>query len=243
MVCRLLENANGFVPCAIRMLYSKGFYVYYGVSLTTLCGISWERFIALMYPLRYLEFVRRERVLKATLFIWLINVLLTSLHLVPEHNVVFRGVHLAMWSASLFIAVTVQFRIFPIIIRHQQQIRKYHSSSSQRQMQIKLAINIASIVATYIAFNLPVLLVTTIHQIASVHIHSYNLYSWSETMAFVNCSLNPLVCVWRVKAIRKAVRGIFPNPRIPGRRSGAMLNTIPNNNGVFLVSFKKITKP
>lgn len=104
MVCRLLENANGFVSCAIRMLYSKGFYVYYGVSLTTLCGISWERFIALMYPLRYLEFVRCKRVLKATLFIWLINVLLTSLHWVPEHNVVFRGVHLAMWSASLFIA-------------------------------------------------------------------------------------------------------------------------------------------
>lgn len=145
-----------------------------------------------MYPLRYLEFVCRERVLKATLFIWLINILLTSLHWVPGHSVVFRGVHLAMWSASLFIAVTVQFRIFPIIIRHQQQIRKYHSSSSQRQMQIKLAINIASIVATYIAFNLPVLLVTTIHQIASVHIHSYNLYSWSETMAFVNSSLSIL---------------------------------------------------
>ena len=234
---RLLENAYGFVPCAVRMFFSTGFYVCYGVSFMTLCAISCERLMAIMYPLRYLQFVRRERVLKTALFIWFINILLTFLHW--AHNYVFRGIHLGMWFLSFFTAVITQFRILPIIIRHQRQIKNYHSTFSQRQMQIKLAINIASIVAIYFAFNLPVLLVTTLHQLVSVgQIDSYNFYSWAETAAFVNSSLNPLVCVWRVKKIGQAIRGIFPKAV---RRSGEILNEIPNNDDVVLVSFKKIT--
>ena len=233
---RLLENAYGFVPCAVRMFYSTGFYVCYGVSFMTLCAISCERLMAIMYPLRYVQLVRRERVLKTAVFIWFINILLTFLQW--AHNDVFRGIHLGIWFLSLFTAVITQFRILPIIIRHQRQIKKYLSTFSQRQMQIKLAINIASIVAIYFAFNLPVLLVTKLHQIVFGHIDSYNFYSWAETVAFVNSSLNPLVCVWRVKTVGQAIRGIFPKAV---RRPGEILNEIPNNDDVVLVSFKKIT--
>lgn len=216
---RLLENANGFVPCAVRMLYSTGFYACYGVSFMTLCAISCERLLALLYPLRYPELVRHDRVMKTAVFIWLVNILLTFLQW--AHNEIFRGIQLVLWLASLFTAVLTQCRIIPIIIRHQRQIKHYHhSTSSQRQMQIKLAINIASIVAIYFAFNLPVLLVTKIHQIVFVHIHSYNFYSWAETAAFLNSSVNPVVCIWRVKAIRKAIRGIFPKRRRYGAGNG-----------------------
>ena len=73
-------------------MYSNGFYVYYDVSLMTLCAISCERLIALIYPLRYFQIVRHKRVLKTIVFIWLINMLLTSLHMVPDHKVDFRGI-------------------------------------------------------------------------------------------------------------------------------------------------------
>ena len=232
---RLLENAYGFVPCAVRMFYSTGFYVCYGVSFMTLCAISCERLVAIMYPLRYLQLVCHERVLKTALFIWFVNILLKLLQF--ANNDVFRGIHLGLWFLSLFTAVITQFRILPIIIRHQRQIKKYRPTFSQRQMQIKLAINIASIVAIYFAFNLPVLLVTKHHQVVFGHIDSYNFYSWAETAAFMNSSVNPLVCVWRVKAIKKAIRGFFPKVRRPWET----FNEIPDNGAVVLVTFKKIT--
>ena len=236
---RLLENANGFVPCAVRMLYSMGFYMCYGVSFMTLCAISCERLLTLMYPLRYQEFLGGERVLKTAVFIWLVNIVLTLLQW--AHNDIPKGIHLCLWLVSLFIAVVAHCRIIPIIIRHQRQINQYHSITSQRQMQIKLAINIASIVAIYFAFNLPVLLITKLHQIVFRRIDSYNFYSWAETAVFLNTSVNPLVCIWRVKAIRNAIRDIFSNRRRLGGRSRKIFSEIPNNNKVFLVRFRNIT--
>ena len=235
---RLLENANGFVPCAVRMLFSTGFYMCYGVSFMTLCAISCERLLMLLYSLRYQEFLRRERVLKTIVFIWLVNVMLTFLQWV--HNEVSKGIHLSLWLASFLIAVVAQCRIIPIIIRHQRQIKQYHSTTSQRQMQIKLAVNIASIVVIYFAFNLPVLLVTKLHQIVFGYIDTYNFYSWAETAAFLNTSVNPLVCIWRVKAIRKAVREIFMKKIRLGGESRKTFSKIPNNNEVILVRFRNI---
>ena len=158
---RLLENAHyGFVPCLVTMLYSSGFYVYYGVSFTTLSAVSCERLIALQYHLRYSAIVRPRRVLKTALFIWLIKILFTFLQW--AQNDVFRGIHLVMWSFFLVTTVIIQIIILKTVIRHQRQIKKHHSSSMStiRQMQIKLAINVASIVAVYVLFNLPVLVVT-----------------------------------------------------------------------------------
>ncbi|XP_068708402.1 melanocyte-stimulating hormone receptor-like [Montipora foliosa] len=224
---RLLENAHGFVPCSVRMLYSSGFYVYYGVSFTTLSAVSCERLIALKYHLRYSAIVRPRRVLKTALFIWLINILFTFLQW--AQNDVFRGIHLVMWSFFLVTTVIIQITILKTVIRHQRQIKKHYptSTSAMRQMQIKLAINIASIVAVYVLFNLPVLVVTLSHQFLFGNIDSYNFYSWSETAAFFNSSLNPLVCVWRVKAIRKVIADVFSKK---SQRKDA-----------FLVKFRKIT--
>ena len=205
---RLLENAHGFVPCAVRMLYSTGFYVYFGVSFTTLSAVSCERLLALIFHMRYYTYVRPGRVLKAAIFIWFVNILFTALQW--ANNGVFRGIHLAMWTFFLAITFIIQIKILEIITRHQRQIKKQRPLSAQRQMQVKLAINIASIVAVYVMFNLPVLLVTLSHQFLFRHIDSYNFYSWTETAAFVNSSLNPLVCIWRVQSIRKAIAEVLP---------------------------------
>ena len=234
---RLLENRNEFVPCAIRMLLSIGFYTCYGVSFMTLCSISCERLMALLYHLRYRNIVSCRRALKTVLFIWLVNILLKLLQW--AHNHTFRGIHLSLWLASLLIAVATQCRIISIIRHHQQQIRQLHSMSSTRQMQIKLAINIASIIAIYCAFNLPVLVTTTSHQIVKRHIESYNVYSWAETMAFVTSTVNPLMCYWRVKTIRNAIREFLPRSRTKEKK----LKELPFDNHVVLVRFRHITPP
>lgn len=245
---RLLENQHGFVPCSVRMLYSTGFYVCYGVSFMTLCTIGCERLLALLYHLRYLQIVSQDRVMKVVSLLWFVNISLTFLQW--AYNYTFRTIHLGLWVASLLIAVATQCRIIPIIRHHQRQIRNLNQTHWRgRQMQIKLAINIASISAVYFVLNLPVLVITISHQVASKskQITSYNLYSWAETVAFINSSVNPLVCLWRVKSIRNEITGLriwkrlqlarhrFKKDKTPG--------VIPLDKNLVLVRFRQITAP
>lgn len=48
-------------------------------------------------------------------------------------------------------------------------------------------------------------MITSYHQIVQGNLSSYNYYSWAETMALLNSSLNPIVCCWRSRNIRKAI--------------------------------------
>ena len=240
VIFRILENTYGFVPCVVRMIYRMGFFICYGVSFMTLCAISCERLLTLLYSFRFQELVRRERVSKTAVFIWLVNLLFTCLQWANNH--IFVGIHLCLWLASLVIAFSAQCKILLISLRHQRQIKRHNpGTSSQRQMQIKLAINLTSIVAIYFALNLPVLIVTKVHQIIFGHIENYNYYSWAETAAFLNSSVNPLVCTWRVKEIRKAIRDIFVKKRKRRRGKRTTLGNVSENNNVFLVRFREMT--
>ena len=233
---RLVENQHMFVPCALRLFYSMGFFTCYGVSLVSLCAISCERFIALFHPLRYCHIIRYSRVIKLIIFIWIVNTFLTGLQWV--HNKAARGIHLVSWLVLLLAAVVSQLRILPLIRRHQSKIKRVDSwqRSGASMMQMKFAVNIACIVAVYLAFNLPVLLITAVHQIIHIDIDTYNFYSWAETAAFLNSSLNPLICIWRVKAIRKAISELWP--RGNGRRVENTLE-LPKND-LVLVRFRQI---
>ena len=237
---RLVENQHRFVPCALRLFYTMGFFTCYGVSLVSLCAISCERFIALFHPLRYCHIIRYSRVIKLIIFIWIVNTFLTGLQWV--HNEAARGIHLVSWLVLLLTAVVSQLRILPMIRRQQKQIRRlecysFRQRSGPSAMQIKFAVNIAYIVAVYLAFNLPVLLITAVHQIIHIDIDTYNFYSWAETAALLNSSLNPLVCVWRVRAIRKAISKLWHRK---SEREVVNLSLQLPCNDLLLVRFRQI---
>ncbi|XP_078354370.1 histamine H2 receptor-like [Oculina patagonica] len=207
---RLNENHFGYVNCALRLVYAKGFYICYGVSFMTLSAISFERYLALRLHLRYEGLVTVDRILIVAIFIWLLNMALTFLQWASIMvNTIARGASLFFWFVSLFIAGFSQLRIHMIVRRHSRQIQQQQfvtSSSQNYRMQIKLAVSVAYIVGIYFLFNLPVLVVTTYHQIVKGDITSYDYYSWSETVAFLNSFVNPLVCCWRRQDIRKALK-------------------------------------
>ena len=243
---RITENTHRFVPCSVRLLYSTGFFICYGVSLTTLCAISCERYLALILPLKYTHLIRHSRVIKLVTFIWMVNVILTALQW--AHNEIARGIHLMSWLVLLITALVSQVRVLPIIRRHQNQIKQLQfrdpyrqkSSTSSSSMQIKFAANIACIMAVYLAFNLPALLITALHQIILIEINTYNLYSWAETAAFLNSTVNPIICLWRVKTIRRAIKELF-HVEENGRKVFAGYSSsleVPGND-IALVAYKR----
>lgn len=205
---RISENLGNFVPCSVRMTYSTSFFICYGVSFLTLNAISYERCMALALHLRYKALVTKRRILMLAALIWILNTSLTCLQWAGINTTV-RAVHLTLWLVCLLTSGLLQFKIVGIVRRHHDEIRRQeiqlNSNANSYRRQLKLAVNIAYIVGIYIFFNLPVLVITSYHQIVQGNLSSYNYYSWAETMALLNSSLNPIVCCWRSRNIRKAI--------------------------------------
>ena len=206
---RLMENQRRSVPCFVMVIYGASFYVCFGVSFMTLTAVSYERFVAVRLRVRYSTLFSYSRGLKYMLGIWTLNILLAALQW-AKINQVARGIHLVVWLICLLVAGATQFAVVVIVrrSRRQLQVQLQAAENIQRQREAKLAKSIAFIVAFYLILSFPVLFVTFYHQILSRDLQTYNHYSWTETLAFLNSCSNPVICLWRNKQIRQKVKDV-----------------------------------
>ena len=208
---RLMENDLRSVPCFVRITYAAAFYVCFGVSFMTLSAVSYERFVAVRLRVRYNEFFSSSRVVKYMVGIWLLNLALACLQWAKINQVV-RGIHLVLWLICLFLSGATQIGILIIVRRHRQRFQVCFEARKNVQTQLreaKLARNISVIVGIYLILTLPVLFVTFYHQILKLNLQTYNHYSWTETLAFLNSFTNPFICCWRNRQIRQQVKALL----------------------------------
>ena len=203
---RLMENQHRSVPCFVRIVYNGAFYICFGVSFITLSAVSYERFVAV----RYHEVFSLKRVVTYMLGIWTLNIILAAL---PFAGIIeaARGTHLILWLICLLVSGASQIGVVVIIRRNQRQLQVELQASQnlQRQREAKLAKSIGVIVTAYLILNFPVLFVTFYHQILGLDLQTYNHYSWTETLAFLNSCSNPVICCWKNRQIRQKVKHIL----------------------------------
>ena len=208
---RLMENDLRSVPCFVRMTYNAAFFICLGVSFMTLSAVSYERFVAVRLRVRYNEFFSSSRVVKYMVGIWLVNLVLTCLTWTKIEKTV-RGIHLIVWLICLFLSGATQIGILIIVRRHRQRVQVSFEARKNVQTQLreaKLARNISAIVGIYLILTLPVLFVTFYHQILKLDLQTYNHYSWTETLAFLNSFTNPFICCWRNRQIRRKIKSLL----------------------------------
>ena len=207
---RLMENQHRSVPCFVRVIYSNAFYVCCGVSFMTLSAVSYERLIAVRLRARYNDVFSGNRVLKFMAVIWVMNIALTSLQWAGI-NQISRGIHFILWFICLLVSVVTSIGISLILRRHHRQLHCHSTifKNIRRRRELKVTRNILLIVGVYLLLNFPVLWVSLYHQILEQDIKTYNHYSWTETLSFLNSCTNPLLCFWKKREIRQGIFAIL----------------------------------
>lgn len=196
-----------------------------GVSLCTMSIISVDRFMALHYHMRYPALVTIPRAVYASMFIWLTNVLISSVyfwHSSASYLVTAAGV-----GVCVLISTFCYIRIYQIVRRHQLQIH-YQQQEIQLSSNAGSNLNLIRLKRTAIntfVFYIFILLcympkfVSLILKSASPHKWRY-AWTFANTILFLNSSLNPLLFCWRIRelltAVLKIVQKIFPRQTVEG---------------------------
>ncbi|XP_078352824.1 adenosine receptor A2a-like [Oculina patagonica] len=206
---RLMENQHRSVPCFVRITYSSAFFVCCGVSFMTLSAVTYERLVAVRLRARYNDVFTAKRVLKFMAAIWIVNIILTSLQWVGISQII-KGTHYIIWFLCLLGSVLANIGIGLILRRHHRQLQPHSTipEDIRKQRELRLTRNISIIVGVYLLLNMPLLFIKMYRHIFRQAINSYNHYSWTETLAFLNSCTNPLLCYWKNRQIRQCIKTI-----------------------------------
>ena len=118
-----------------------------------------------------------------------------------------KAVHLMVWFFCLLVSGKTHVGIVWVLRRHRLQMQPQQTINEniRKQREARISRNILLIVGVYFLLNTPVLLAKIYHQILQQDIKTYNHFSWTETLAFLNSCTNPMICFWKNRQVRQGV--------------------------------------
>ena len=183
-----------------------------GVSLGTITAISVDRFLALHYHLRYPNLMTIRRALYTSATIWFICFLLSCLHLWSQEK------HLIAVTVSIALCILVStfsyIKIYRIVRQHlthinaqKQAVDCFNTQRNENNLNIiqsrKTTLN------TFIYYVCMMLCYTPVFVSALTRalLPAYWTKAWAltDTVAFLNSSINPFLYCWRTHELRRAV--------------------------------------
>lgn len=174
-----------------------------GVSIAAMTAISIDRFLALHYHM-----ITTQRAKFISVFLWF-NTILTSF--------------LALWSIYIFlicapviiailliVSTYCYIRIYRIVLQHrfqihaqQQAVASLDNNLSSNQESKNTALNTFIYYLAMILCYMPLFISLIALQIPNI---SYSeAWKFTDTVAFMNSAVNPVLYCWRHRELRKAV--------------------------------------
>ena len=184
-----------------------------GVSLCTMTAISLDRFFALHYHLRYPNLMTNKRAICTSLTLWFLMFSASCLYV---WNRTYARIAFVPAIAICFLVSTVLYiRVYQIVRRHQLLI--HFQQQTVRNVSSDHNLNIArwkrSALNTFIYYIFMILcyfpmftgmVVLTIH--SRLQGQEWEL---TNTVLFMNSSINPILYCWRLRELRTAVLKII----------------------------------
>lgn len=222
-----------FIPCVI----SENFHVTAGmimysllVSLLTLAGSTFDRYIAICKPLHY-EIIQTEKVVNRSIWIcWLLPMFLVALpHIwlreIPKDSLllphrIYLGVIVISMMIILLILIFAYMKILVIGVHHlhdQLHFRGHYNWAGRFRKEIKFARLFCSLSLTFVVFWCPTGYMTLVDNVflrndlmPPVWIQNMNFY-W----IFMSSLLNPICYAIFHKNIRDTIKALFTLGRSP----------------------------
>lgn len=194
------------------------FSLCFRATVGNLAFISIDRYSAVSKPLLYRSNVKRSRVLKQALAVWLFSFISSGFVYAKEHSLVSGIAPLVairlIYVFSLIIIISSYIGILIANIRHN---RAMHQQGQGGQMlaiikrEKKLANTVGLILLVLLLTFLPAISFPSILLILGFADQIANLAAWTPFLGFVislNGLLNPLLNCGRNEDVRKAVRAL-----------------------------------
>lgn len=219
-------NLVFYCRALLTYLYTEIFCV--GLSLITLSLIACERFFAIVYPFKYINYMTKYRlgtIVAVVWAVWLIfNVVCRALRV--KNDEFFSPIASGVIGFTLILNIALYFKIFKIIKRHERQIhaqnkvsieirardsRKDDDNSSGQESALSsrethMARTVAYITGVLVlCYSL--LMVTSLADMLIENDAMFDnlLYPLAETATFLNSSLNPFLYCWRCRDLREKI--------------------------------------
>ena len=181
--------------------------------------ISIDRYLVFYLHMRYQMIVTTKRVIVFIAFGFLTAGLL-SLTWTLDRFKAYYWVVISLFYIFFSIMVMMYFNIFRIVRRHQTQIKAQTRMSTRRRntslrflaLSTKSAVNTFYLCFFLFLFCFPYNCIAIVIQVTGWSVTKYIVLQLAGTVFFMNSSLNPLVYLWRVVEIRKAVQRFLRCP-------------------------------
>lgn len=212
-----------------QLFYSRLFDFMLSQSFTAstfnLSAVSFDRYLAVSFPLRYKTIMTKQKTLTAILFIWLISLLLSSMNLIDfklswrrdESRLIFS---IIMFILPFLVIVYFYWRIFKeadrqaVTIKSQSRVFQIHiEMTNNLWKERRAAVTIFVIVGIFAVCWIPNVIMAIIQVCLMVpnpcdsSLYKIKCGWWvTMTIAFANSSLNPFIYAIRNYEFRKAYK-------------------------------------
>ena len=194
--------------------FTSSFLAY--ASFFGVVALAADRFLAVYLHLRYQELVTHKRVVAVVISIWTISAILMLLLIwIPSNAIIFVPVDSVFYLTTAFF----YFKIYLAVRHHSNQIHVLQAQLAQNNegdmtnaaRERKAAVGTFYVYLVFLICYLPITCFWIIHGSNGPNTMLSQFGLCSNTLIFLNSSLNPLVYSWRMRHVRHAIMEILRN--------------------------------
>ena len=223
LVMQIQENTQIRTFEIISNLYGNIANLFTYASFFGVVALATDRFLAIHLHLRYQELVTHKRVVAVVISTWILSaivMLLSGWILSDVVTIIFLTVDgVCYLTTALF-----YFKIFSAVRYHSNQIQVLEEQLAQNNggnmenaaRERRAAVDTFYVFLAFLICYLPNMCYWIIQKSTgpSTGLRHFGLHS--NTLVFLNSSLNPLIYSWKMRPVRHAImeilRNILPNP-------------------------------
>ena len=222
LVMMIKQNTQTlYFEITLNSFYATGTFLSYA-SFFGVVALTADRYLAVHFYLRYQELVTQKRVVAVVISNWILSAILMLLSIwIPNVATI---ISVPVESVCYLTTAFFYFKIYLAVRHHSNQIQVLQAQLAENnegdianaERQRKAAVGTFYVYLVFLICYLPSTCVWIIHRGVGPSTMIFQFLRYTNTMMYLNSSLNPLIYSWKMRHVRHAImeilRNILPHP-------------------------------